>query len=471
MYKDNHDEQPYSKEEVLELVSQYETMLRNREQLYFDHNSLEDIIDYYEAAGVWDKADSAIQYGLTQYPNSGYFIAKKAMSLFEEKKYKQALEMVEKALLLSPNDLDCLILQADLYNQLGKPKLALNLLKQALQQFGKEDQSDILIAVSDVFEAGGLMHKSYKAAKRALALCPDNEMAQIRYDYIATETENYRESIAVQRKLIGKNPYNFLAWYHLGNAYYGLDRYKKAIDAYDYALAINEDFAPAYRDKADCYYELGNYPHAKKLYLTALQMGFKDADLLYSLGVTGLHLKEYDECMLFLKQTLELSPQYADAFYYMGECCKEQGKATEALEYFSKALSIDGKNDTYLYAVAEIHEKEERFELALMYYHEALEINKEVAGYYLKVASMFCMLEMVNDGIELLEFATRKFPDMAELFYVTAMLLLHEGKKQTAYIYLSRAIQLDKDGLQKVFETMPHIKNDPDINLLYLLNG
>ena len=121
--------------------------------------------------------------------------------------------------------------------------------------------------------------------------------------------------------------------------------------------------------------------------------------------------------------------------------------------------------------MAEIHEKEERFELALMYYHEALEINKEVAGYYLKVASMLCMLEMVDDGIELLEFATLKFPDLAELFYVTAMLMLHEGKKQMAYIYLSRAIQLDKNGLQKVLETMPHLKNDPDINLLYLLNG
>ena len=48
-----------------------------------------------------------------------------------------------------------------------------------------------------------------------------------------------------------KQPYSFAAWYSMGNALQQCGRYTQAIDAYDFAIAIERHSARAYHQKAE----------------------------------------------------------------------------------------------------------------------------------------------------------------------------------------------------------------------------
>ncbi|MEZ4799105.1 MAG: tetratricopeptide repeat protein [Flavobacteriales bacterium] len=61
---------------------------------------------------------------------------------------------------------------------------------------------------------------------------------------------------------IEKHPYSFPAWYNLGNAYQKLDQLEEALDAYDYCLAIQNDFAPAYYNKAHALFKMDKFAEA-----------------------------------------------------------------------------------------------------------------------------------------------------------------------------------------------------------------
>ncbi len=55
-------------------------------------------------------------------------------------------------------------------------------------------------------------------------------------------------------KLIDRDPYSHHAWYNLGIAYSKLERYEEAVQAYEYATLVKEDFASAF-------FNLGQFVH------------------------------------------------------------------------------------------------------------------------------------------------------------------------------------------------------------------
>src|SRR3546814_9774721 len=63
--------------------------------------------------------------------------------------------------------------------------------------------------------------------------------------------DRQEESIAFYQKYIDEEPYSYAAWYNLGNAFNKLGLFEKAIDAYDYAILVRDNFAAAYFNKGN----------------------------------------------------------------------------------------------------------------------------------------------------------------------------------------------------------------------------
>ena len=59
--------------------------------------------------------------------------------------------------------------------------------------------------------------------------------------YAYEKTEDYVNSISYYLKYLEEEPFSDSAWYNLGIIYNKLDQSEKAIEAYDYALAINSE--------------------------------------------------------------------------------------------------------------------------------------------------------------------------------------------------------------------------------------
>ncbi len=75
----------------------------------------------------------------------------------------------------------------------------------------------------------------------------------------ANKTE---DSISYFQSYIDKYPFSKAAWFNLGIAYNNIDLYEKAIEAYDFAIAIDDNFSSAYFNKANSLANIGMYKDA-----------------------------------------------------------------------------------------------------------------------------------------------------------------------------------------------------------------
>lgn len=81
------------------------------------------------------------------------------------------------------------------------------------------------------------------------------------YIYQTVQKDNTR-TITAYTRAIELNPDYALAYYNRGNAYFDQDKLDEAIADYTRALEINPDYADAYWGRGSVYYDLGDYPHA-----------------------------------------------------------------------------------------------------------------------------------------------------------------------------------------------------------------
>ncbi len=111
--------------------------------------------------------------------------------------------------------------------------------------------------------------------------------------------EDYDETIRL-------NPNDAEAYFKRGNAYYNLNKEKRAIEDYDKAIRLNPQFAEAYHNRGTTYRDLGQYNRA---------------------------IKDYDE-------TISLNPNDAEAYFNRGNAYKLQGNKAEATADFEKFTTL-----------------------------------------------------------------------------------------------------------------------------------
>jgi tetratricopeptide (TPR) repeat protein len=91
-------------EEGNELIRRFEEHLRKKKAAFFDLDAYEQIIDFYMFRGKHNKALQAVNQAISQYPFSTELITIKAQILSNLEDYEAALELLEEARALQPND-------------------------------------------------------------------------------------------------------------------------------------------------------------------------------------------------------------------------------------------------------------------------------------------------------------------------------------------------------------------------------
>jgi tetratricopeptide (TPR) repeat protein len=146
----------------------------------------------------------------------------------------------------------------------------------------------------------------------------------------------------------------------MGNAYYFLKDYPKAIDGYQKAVAIypglednHKNLAIAYRDYGRFWGEMkGNFEEAKKYLDLAIKENPKDIETYRIIGVAYGALKgDNVNAMAAFQKMIELKPDDAAGYYNMhiaynvvGDKEKAQAMLTETLKRDPKFIEKVQKN-------------------------------------------------------------------------------------------------------------------------------
>jgi tetratricopeptide (TPR) repeat protein len=359
----------YDRDELKELLRQYENLQKGKNHAFLDEEAFERVIDYFDEKEDLTRALEAAETGLEYFPFSSQLLIKKADLLIATKHYKHALEILEQASLFDNNDINIYILKTDAYLALDEPAKAAELLEEALHLFEGEEKIDLLFELADVYDDYEEFDKVFDCLKLILLQEPTNEEALYKICFWTDFTGRNEESIRLHHKIIEEHPYNELAWFNLGAAYQGLKLYEKAIDAYQYAVVIDEKFDYAYRNMGDaymrlrkykeaidtlekvlaltrpeeviyeaiahCYHRLRNYAQARFNYRKASHMNPDDSKLYYKIALTYIGENQWNSALKPLEQALSMHRHVPEYNLAIGECYLQLQKYREAIQHFS----------------------------------------------------------------------------------------------------------------------------------------
>src|SRR5688572_18489744 len=173
--KDN----PYreDKEEIRELVKQFQNLKAGRSHSFLDEDSFEKIIDYFDEIEDLSQALEAVEHGIDQYPYSSTLHIKKADLLIATRHYYEALNVLDHVEVLDSNDINLYILKTDAYLALDQQEKAVELLENALQLFDGAEQLELLFELADVYDDYEEFDKVFDCLKLILEQEPANEEA------------------------------------------------------------------------------------------------------------------------------------------------------------------------------------------------------------------------------------------------------------------------------------------------------
>lgn len=462
MRKDNLGD-GQEQQENRHLVQQFEDMMQHNTSCFFDHESFERIIEYYEDRFEFDKALKVVEFALTQYAYSSIFLVKKAQFLFEQQQLPEALELLEKAKILSPNDLEIVLLEAEVLTSLQRYQDAIDELTFVVTLADLTDKTDLLLAIADVYEEWGKENEVFNYLVAALKEKPSNSEILNRFDYCVEVTDRFEESVVIHKQIIDEDPYCYIAWYNLGNAYFGIGLYEKAIDAYEYVTAINEEFEMAYRDCGEAYYELGMYDQAKEQYLDALTYSEPDDELHYNIGLCYYQTQSFKQAVRHFKQAIVINETHGNANFQAGRCFYELRQWEKALTYFSKAIQLDGDNDRYLFVTGSLYFEMENYDMAAVLYHQAIHKNPGEKAFWIALTQTYIALGLEVEAMSIVELAIHEFPEDASILYLKAACLFSFNKKNEGLNIFSQALLTNYDEREIFFDLLTGMNENSDI--------
>lgn len=328
------------REELRELLKQYENLKSGKNHSFLEEDAFERIIDYFDEKDELSRAMEAADLGIEQFPFSSVLMIKKADLLLAGRKYNEALDILEKAELFDSNDINLFILKTDAYLALDQQLKAVQLLEEALLQFDGEERIELLFELADVYDDYEEFDKVFDCLKLILEEEPTNEEALYKICFWTDFTGRNEESIQLHHIIIDEFPYNELAWFNLGAAYQGLKLYEKAIDAYLYAVTIDEKFDYAYRNMGDAY----------------------------------LRMRRFKEAIEVLEKVLELSRPEDVIYEAIGHCFHKLGNFAQARFNYRKASHLNPDDSKLYYKMALTYINEEQWESAIKQLESAMRI-------------------------------------------------------------------------------------------------
>ena len=443
---------PYreDREQLRELLKQYENFKNGRSHSFIEEDSFEKIIDYYQEKEDLIRAMEAAEIAGEQFPYSSMLLIKKADILLANRRYQDALDILEQASLLDGADINLYILKTDAYLALDQQEKAVVLLEEALSLFEGEEKVELLFELADVYDDYEDFDKVFDCLKMVLEEEPNNEEALYKICFWTDLTGRNEESIRLHQHIIDEYPYNELAWFNLAAAYQGIKLYEKAIDAYKYAITIEEKFDYAYRNMGDayirlrkykeaiealekvnelakpedvifeaighCYDRLKNFAQARFHYRKASHLRQDDSKLFYKIACTYFNEGQWESCIKQLDTAMKIHKLQPEYNLLAGECKMQLGLFKDAVQYFSNVVRIRPKNTAGWEALIRCLYKAAYFDEALEQTEAALKVTNGKPLFLFYKASVLFALGKAKEGILQLEEAMRQTPKLLKKF-------------------------------------------------------
>ena len=293
----------------------------------------------YGRSDLVSKAIDEYRLALEADPTSAYLSSGLAELYARTGRIRDAVSEAQDILKRDPQNLEAHRLLGHIYlRSLGDMQQGSgsdSVLKLAIQQYEEivkldPNSVDDHIMLGRLYHADNQRDKGLQEEQTAVKLAPDSEEAVATLAMFYSEQGDTTKAADILSSIPEANRSAKL-YLMLGGTYDQQKDYKKSIDAYQHAIALDRDNLDAIRGLADAYQNDGQ---------------------------TAKALQQY-------QVIADANPEDAGTYLRIAEIYRRQGKLDQALQNLKKAQSMVKDSDRISYALAEIYQTQGRYDDAI----------------------------------------------------------------------------------------------------------
>lgn len=436
-------------------LNRFESMLKTNNVLFFDSEEFENIIHHYLNQGKVALAKKAIKLGLEQHPSSTNLKLFKIEVYVFENKLKEANQMLDALYVLEPSNEEIYIQKANILSKEDKHEDAIKVLKIALNISEETSEIHALIGMEYLFL------DNFEEAKQSFMRCleeePEDYSSLYNIIYCFDFLNENEEAITFLNKYLNSNPYCEVAWHQLGKQYFSIKDYKKALDAFDFAIISDDTFVGAYLEKGKVLEKLKRYKEAIENYLLTLELDDPTSFALLRMGCCYEKLGQLDLAKQYYYKTVKEDPLLDKGWTAITKFYLKQHNYQKALYYINKAINIDAENVIYWKLYAQINQRLNFLEEAERGYKKAIELGNYELNTWLSRTDIFIRLgEPEAASLNLIQ-ATEFYPENAEIEFRLAGIYYKLLETEKGSYHLKNAMRFNSEFLFIVEELFPKV--------------
>lgn len=296
------------------------------------------------------------------------------------------------------------------------------------------------------------------------------------------------EAILEFKKILDRNPANFLAHFKLGELYFGEDMVDQGVLHFEEIIKIGKFSHEV--EKIDVMRSLGRVYLGREEFDKAFDIFFEisriypgDVEALYQVSFIALGQEAFEVAYKYFDRLVKLKNDKSfEILFGAGMSAYQNQKTNEAVDFFKRALAVDSHSEIGNIAMAFALQRKRDFKTAVNYAKmvadnarelPAIMISKRILGILLMQAGRDD--EAIKTFEELIEITRQNEmnDELVMALYDLGFICIHAEKTQLAYEFWNQLYQLDKNYrrivhlvtlLRKEMDTEERKKIDPGLD-------
>ena len=229
----------------------------------------------------------------------------KAMSLFKDKKYKEAIDAFHSVLETEPDNADVYNNMAVAYTCLGDAEHAENYFVKAIEL--DPEMAQAYINLSDLYYKTGDIASAVGTLQRGSYELEDNLTIAHLLARVYIEDQRWDDAIVELERVLEGEPENYDAYYDLGHVYFELGDYETAIDNFENVISYeqNQNNELLYYALAQAYEANNQIDKAISNYLKAIAVNDKFTLAYKKVGILFLAREDFEDAMEYFENYIE----------------------------------------------------------------------------------------------------------------------------------------------------------------------
>lgn len=295
----------FNSEHFKSILERYERMQEEGNSVYFESEDLTLISEFYAYKRQIDKAEEVINYALEMHPDDLDIQLYKCHNLALKDHYDEAYHILDNQ--PDQTDREVILVRAGLQLEQNRTEEA----SAAFEKLALDEGNDIntFIDIADICIDAHKKSEAIKWLRKALKKDPENIQAlDSMSDYYLTFNMPFHTP-DILNKLLDHDPFSISYWIKLTQCYVMMGEAEKALEAADFALAIDSKNVTAMLLKGNAFLMLDELAESTKYYEMAKELATDKVLVLENLANCYYLQRNYEQCIYYCSRLLD-SPYY-----------------------------------------------------------------------------------------------------------------------------------------------------------------